>query len=153
MKIYVAASWKHQHAVEMLTEQLERAGHSVLSWLREGRPEEAFLSRRELEHFIHSPEGRRVFEFCANAATSCDLLIYLGPSGCDAWAEVGAGFGRGVPVLGLLAKSEEVGLMRHMIQAWYNSVTELMLAVEKMQKTGVSRNGNPQPLSKEGAFP
>ena len=116
----------------MLTERLEETGHSVLSWLREGRPEEAFLSRRELEHFIHSPEGRRVFEFCADSATGCDLVIYLGPSGCDAWAEVGAAYGRGVPVLGLLAKSEEVGLMRLMIRSWHSSVIELLGAVEKI---------------------
>lgn len=135
MKIYIAASWKHQHAVEMLTLRLEEAGHEILSWLREGRPEEAFLSRRELEHFIYSAEGRRVFEFCAGAATGCDLVIYLGPSGCDAWAEVGAAFGRGVPVLGLLAKSEDVGLMRLMIRSWHSSVTELLEEVEKTART------------------
>lgn len=129
MRIYIAASWKHQHAVEMLTERLEGAGHTVLSWLREGRPEEAFLSRRELAHFINSDEGKRVFDFCADSATGCDLVVYLGPSGCDAWAEVGAAYGRGLPVLGLLAKSEEVGLMRHMVRSWHRSVTELMEAV------------------------
>lgn len=129
MRIYIAASWKHQHAVEMLTTLLENKGHTVLSWLREGRPEEAFLSRRELEHFIYSGEGRRVFDFCADSATCCDLVIYLGPSGCDAWAEVGAAYGRGVPVLGLLAKSEEVGLMRHMVRSWHRSVAELLEAV------------------------
>lgn len=132
MKIYIAASWKHQHAVEMLTERLEQNGHTVLSWLREGRPEEAFLSRRELEHFIYSDEGRRVFDFCAESATSCDLVVYLGPSGCDAWAEVGAAYGRGVPVLGLLAKSEDVGLMRLMIRSWHSSVSALLAAVENM---------------------
>jgi len=132
MQIYIAASWKHQHAVEMLTERLEALGHNVLSWLREGRPEEAFLSRRELEHFIHSPEGRRVFDFCANSAVGCDLVIYLGPSGCDAWAEVGAAYGRGIPILGLLAKSEDVGLMRLMIHSWHTSVTGLLDAVQEL---------------------
>ncbi len=132
MRIYIAASWKHQHAVEMLTERLEEAGHTVLSWLREGRPEEAFLSRRELAHFINSPEGKRVFDFCAGSATGCDLVVYLGPSGCDAWAEVGAAYGMGLPVLGLLAKSEEVGLMRHMVRSWHRSVTELMTAVKDL---------------------
>lgn len=132
MRIYIAASWKHQHAVEMLTERLEQAGHTVLSWLREGRPEEAFLSRRELAHFINSDEGKRVFDFCASSATGCDLVVYLGPSGCDAWAEVGAAYGRGLPVLGLLAKSEEVGLMRHMVRSWHRSVTELLEAVSAM---------------------
>ncbi len=134
MRIYIAASWKHQHAVEMLTARLERSGHEILSWLREGRPEEAFLSSRELVAFINSTEGRRVYDFCVRSATTADLLIYLGPSGCDAWAEVGAAHGAGVPVLGLLAKSELVGLMRHMVHSWYNSVESLLEAVEDIRK-------------------
>ncbi|MDL2316138.1 hypothetical protein LJC59_03545 [Desulfovibrio sp. OttesenSCG-928-A18] len=134
MKVYIAASWKHQHAVEMLTDRLEMAGHQVLSWIREGRPEEAFLSRRELAHFINSEEGARIFAFCAGSATGCDLVIYLGPSGCDAWAEVGAAYGKGIPVLGLLAKSEEVGLMRHMVRSWHSSVAELLAAVDARAK-------------------
>ncbi|MBQ4133408.1 MAG: hypothetical protein IJD04_06735 [Desulfovibrionaceae bacterium] len=135
MKVYIAASFRHQHAVEMLTERLEAMGIEVLSWLREGRPDEAFLSRLELEHFIRSSEGERVFRFCAGSATGADLVIYLGPSGCDAWAEVGAAYGTGVPVMGLLAKSEEVGLMRHMIQSWSTSVGDLLEQVKKFRKT------------------
>lgn len=132
MRIYIAASWKHQHAVGMLGERLEEQGHEVLSWLRQGRPEEAFLSRRELTSFIRSPEGRRIFDFCASSALRADLLIYLGPSGCDAWAEVGAAYGAGRTIFGLLAKAEEVGLMRHMVRRWFNSVPELLRAVGEM---------------------
>lgn len=134
MRVYIAASFKHQHAVEMLTEKLEASGIEVLSWLREGRPEEAFLSRRELEHFILSSEGLRVFKFCADSATKANLVIYLGPSGCDAWAEVGAAYGAGVPILGLLAKAEDVGLMRHMIAGWCTSVEELLGRVLEIKK-------------------
>ena len=134
MRVYIAASFKHQHAVEMLTEKLEAAGIEVLSWLREGRPEEAFLSRRELEHFIMSSEGLRVFKFCADSATKADLVIYLGPSGCDAWAEVGAAYGAGVPIFGLLAKAEEVGLMRHMLECWCVSVEDLLTKVLALKK-------------------
>ncbi len=138
MKVYIAASFKHQHAVEMLTERLEDMGITVLSWLREGRPEEAFLSKLELEAFIHSAEGERVFKFCAGSATQADLVIYLGPSGCDAWAEVGAAYGTGVPIFGLIAKAEEVGLMRHMIHCWSRSVVELLEQVREFQlKLGV----------------
>ncbi|MDR2123697.1 MAG: hypothetical protein LBP38_01785 [Desulfovibrio sp.] len=139
MRIYIAASWKHQHAVEMLSELLENRGHGILSWLREGRPEEAFLSRLDLERFIRSEEGKRVFEFCASSVTGSDLVIYLGPSGCDAWAEVGAAYGCGVPVLGLLAKSEDIGLMRHMIRSWYSSVNELLEAVRILEDGESSR--------------
>lgn len=130
MRIYIAASWKHQHAVEMLTERLELMGHEILSWLREGRPEEAFLSQLELTAFINSKDGKRIFRFCVDSATKADLVIYLGPSGCDAWAEVGAAHGSGVPVLGLLAKAEDVGLMRHMVDEWFSSVNGLLEAVK-----------------------
>jgi len=132
VRIYIAASWKHQHAVGMLTARLEERGHEVLSWLREGRPEEAFLSQRELAAFIRSEEGRRIFEFCAASAVGADLLIYLGPSGCDAWAEVGAAYGAQVPIFGLLAKSEEVGLMRHMVRSWFSSVEDMLAALESV---------------------
>jgi hypothetical protein len=131
MRIYIASSWKHRHAVEMLTERLEEKGHEVLSWLREGRPEEAFLSRLELTAFINSSEGKRIFNFCSSSACTADLLIYLGSSGCDAWAEVGAAFGAGVPAVGLSAKAEEVGLMRHMVRKWYSSVKDLLLAFDQ----------------------
>ena len=134
MNIYIAASWKHQHAVGMLTELLEANGDFVLSWLREGRPEEAFLSKRELTAFIESEDGKKVFDFCSNSATNADLLIYIGPSGCDAWAEIGAAYGSGVQIFGLLAKNEEVGIMRHMIKSWFSSVTELMDAVKQFKK-------------------
>lgn len=134
MRIYIAASWKHQHAVEMLTDLLELRGHTILSWIREGRPEEAFLSQKELTHFIQSPEGERVFDFCIDSVTSADLIIYIGPSGCDAWAEIGAAYGSEIPVLGLLAKAEQVGLMRHMIENWYSSISELLVAVDEIEK-------------------
>lgn len=134
MKIYIAASWKHQHAVEMLTNLLEEASHDVLSWIREGRPEEAFLSQKELTHFIESTEGKRVFDFCVNSVMSADLVIYLGASGCDAWAEIGAAFGSEIPILGLMAKAEQVGLMRHMIKNWFTCIPDLLLAVAELNK-------------------
>lgn len=134
MKIYIAASWKHQHAVEMLTNILEDMGHEILSWLREGRPEEAFLSKKDLDAFIYSEVGRGVFDFCVSSVKSADLIIYVGPSGCDAWAEIGMAYGMGKPIFGLLAKSEDVGMMRHMIIEWFSSVNSLIENVDKFSK-------------------
>ena len=134
MKIYIAASWKHQHAVEMLTNLLEERGHTILSWLREGRPEEAFLSKKDLDAFIYSEVGQGVFNFCVTSVKSADLIIYVGPSGCDAWAEIGMAYGMGKPIFGLLAKSEDVGMMRHMIIEWFNSVNLLLENVDKFDE-------------------
>lgn len=133
MRIYIAASWKHQHAVEMLTDLLESRGHTILSWIREGRPEEAFLSQKELARFIESSEGKRVFDFCITSVTTADLVIYVGASGCDAWAEIGTAYGSHIPILGLKAKSEQVGIMRHMIKNWYSSISELLAAVDAIK--------------------
>ncbi|MGL4606800.1 MAG: hypothetical protein ACRCU3_04980 [Eubacteriaceae bacterium] len=133
MRIYIAASWKHQHAVEMLTDLLEGNGHTVLSWIREGRPEEAFLSQKELTHFIQSSEGQRVFDFCITSVTSADLVIYVGPSGCDAWGEIGAAYGSKIPIFGLMAKAEQVGLMRHMIKHWFSSIADLLESVKELE--------------------
>ena len=133
MKIYIAASWKHQHAVEMLTEMLEAEGHEILSWLREGRPEEAFLSNKDLDNFIKSDVGKQVFDFCVTSVRDADLIIYIGPSGCDAWAEIGAAYGMGKTIFGLKAKSENVGMMRHMIREWFSSVSELMESVREYE--------------------
>ena len=33
MKIYIASSWKNQHAVEMLTDILRYKGHDVVSFV------------------------------------------------------------------------------------------------------------------------
>ena len=134
MKIYIAASWKHQHAVEMLTEMLEADGHEILSWLREGRPEEAFLSNKDLDNFIRSDVGKKVFDFCVTSVRDADLIIYIGPSGCDAWAEIGAAYGMGKTIFGLRAKSENVGMMRHMIREWFSSVSELLQSVREYER-------------------
>ena len=134
LKIYIAASWKHQHAVEMLTEMLEADGHEILSWLREGRPEEAFLSNKDLDNFIRSDVGKKVFDFCVTSVRDADLIIYIGPSGCDAWAEIGAAYGMGKTIFGLRAKSENVGMMRHMIREWFSSVSELLQSVREYER-------------------
>jgi hypothetical protein len=40
MKIYIASSWKNQHAVEMLTALLRDRGHEVLSFVENNHGEQ-----------------------------------------------------------------------------------------------------------------
>jgi len=131
IKIYIASSWKNQHAVEMLTENLEVCGHEVISFVRESalkedRNEWAF---RNLDEWINSYAGEEKFKYDLNGATKSDLVIYIGPSGCDAWAEVGAAWASNVPIFGLLSKGEQSGLMRRMISHWFNNYIELLKAI------------------------
>ena len=130
MKIYIASSWKNQHAVEMLTVHLRAAGHVVASFVeQEGGAGHTFGS---IDQWIDSENGWKCFTFDTDGATKSDLVIYVGPSGCDAWAEVGAAWGCGVPIYGLWAKGEQAGLMRRMVSNWFNHVPELLDHVHVM---------------------
>lgn len=133
MKIYIASSWKNQHAVEMLTAMLREDGHRVESFIERASGQEDRAGRAgEIDAWIASDDGKAKFEFDVQAATSCDLVVYVGPSGLDAWAEVGAAWGAKIPIVGLWAKGEQIGLNRRMVGRWYTSVVELVtdLAVD-----------------------
>jgi len=130
IQIYIASSWKNQHAVEMMTDLLEARGHLVHSFVRRAVEEEL---RRNL-HFdvsawIESDSGKDKFDYDLLGATRSDLVIYIGPSGTDAWAEVGAAWASGVPIIGLWAKGEPAGLMRRMV-VWYDDYRTLLDASE-----------------------
>jgi len=120
MKIYIAASWKHCHLVRMLGAALHK--HEVL-----------LFTDRELGHaeanfddWCESNEGEECFLFDINGAMTSDLVIYVGPSGTDAWAEVGAAYASHVKIVGLYAKGEQAGLMRRMVSKWYDNVLDLL---------------------------
>lgn len=121
MKIYIASSWKNQHAVEMLTDHIRAKGHQVHSFVeevveKEGRSDLVF----DFDQWINSEDGQRKFEYDTEGATKSDLVIYISPSGTDAWAEIGAAWASGVPIIGLHAKGEPSGLMRKMVDWVYN---------------------------------
>jgi len=130
MKIYIASSWKNQHAVDMLTAELRRMGHEVLSFVEKRMEQESKVAAGEtsVDEWISSDEWREKFEYDTTGATKSDLVVYIGPSGTDAWAEVGAAWGAGVPVLGLWSKGEPAGLMRRMV-TWFGHYKDLLCRV------------------------
>jgi hypothetical protein len=130
MKVYIASSWKNQHAVEMITAMLRGKDIEVISFIEaaveaEGRDGLRF----DVDKWIASEDGQRKFEYDTTGATMSDLVIYIGPSGTDAWAEVGAAWASGVPIFGLWAKGEPAGLMRRMV-TWFKDYRELLRYVE-----------------------
>lgn len=133
-KIYIASSWKNQHAVEMLTMLLRKEGHKILSFVENNNGEQAGHLATEngepmdFDRWCESDRGAKSFVYDTDGATRSDLVIYIGPSGTDAWAEVGAAWGAGVPVIGLWAKGEQAGLMRRMV-IWYGSIGELLFCL------------------------
>lgn len=137
MKIYIASSWKNQHAVEMLTDILEKYGQiEVVSFVRksakdEGRGE---FGKESPDDWIWSEDGKEKFIYDTDGATNSDVVIYLGPSGTDAWAEVGAAWASKIPIFGLHAKGEQGGLMRRMISYWCSDYTKLIEYIYRYKK-------------------
>lgn len=131
MKIYIASSWKNQHAVEMLTDLLRDKGHQVCSFVEKAVSDKGRTNIKfDFDQWVHSEDGWEKFKYDTDGAIKSDLVVYIGPSGTDAWAEVGAAWGCGVTVIGLWAKGEPAGLMRHML-TWFNNFRELLDAIEK----------------------
>jgi len=132
MKIYIASSWKNQHAVEMLTEILRKMGHEVISFVEKAVSDEGRTNIKfDFEEWINSVDGHDKFKYDTDGATKSDLVIYIGPSGCDAWAEIGAAWASKRIIFGLWAKGEPSGLMRKMV-CWFTDYRELLLAVEEI---------------------
>lgn len=135
MKIYIASSWKNQHGVEMLTALLRAKGHTVISWIENnyGEDHNHVTRKFDFETWVKSPESDQSFKFDTDGATKNDLVIYYAPSGKDACAEVGAAWAAGVPIIGLYAKGEDLGLMRKMVIAWFNRYTDLLDVVHEFE--------------------
>lgn len=133
MTIYIASSWKNQHAVELLTAELRSKNHEVISFVEKAVNDEGRSGLKfDVDKWIWSNDGHEKFLYDTNGATKSDLVIYLGPSGTDAWAEVGAAWASKVKIMGLWAKGENAGLMRRMVE-WHLDVWSLLDAVEKYQ--------------------
>jgi hypothetical protein len=132
--IYIASSWRNQHAVEMLTELLRQKAETetydlkILSFVEKAVTDEGRGNWKfDFEEWIRSDDGLKKFKFDVKAAMESDILIYVGPSGTDAWAQVGAAYGAAVHIIGLWAKSEPAGLMRRMMDYW---VTDYKLIIK-----------------------
>ena len=140
MKIYIASSWKNQHAVEMLTALLREKGHEVISWVENnyGEDHNHVTKKFDFEEWVNSNESWQSFDFDTNGAMTCDLFIYVGPAGKDAAAECGMAYGKGVPMIALHAKGEDFGLMRKMFIAWYGRYTELLNAVNDYAESQIN---------------
>jgi hypothetical protein len=82
MKIYIASSWKNQHAVEMLTDALRAKGHNVTSFVEKAVCDEGRSNIRfDVEKWIASKDGEEKYLYDLAGATESDLVVYIGPSG------------------------------------------------------------------------
>lgn len=142
MKIYIASSWKNQHAVEMLTNLLRIHGHEVISWVENnyGETHNHVTKKFDFETWVNSKESDQSFEFDTHGAMNCDLFIYVGPAGKDAAAECGMCYGqrlagRLIPMFALWSKGEDFGLMRKMFDGFYGRYFDLLSDIELLKKS------------------
>lgn len=136
MKVYIASSWKNQHAVELLTAKLREYDIQVLSFVENSFGEGYDIECADMgfEAWVKTENAEKAFIYDTRGAMECDAFIYLGPSGKDAAAEVGMCYGqrlagRTIPMYALYAKGEDFGLMRKVFDAWFSRWQDLVMAL------------------------
>jgi len=145
-KIYIASSWKNQHAVEMLTDTLRIYGNEVISWVENnyGEGHNHVTKNFDFETWVNGKESEQSFEFDTTGAATCDVFIYLGAAGKDAAAECGICYGqrflgKNVPMLALWSKGEDFGLMRKMFDRWFSRHQDLIKYINELPKYSLGR--------------
>ena len=144
IKVYIASSWKHQHAVELLTSEIRKLGFDVRSWIENNYGENPNSASSEkakkfdFDEWIDTKAARAAFRYDTHGAAYSNIFIYLGNAGKDAAAECGICYGQkmnGAPVhmYALYAKGEDFGLMRKMFDQWFERTADLLGALKKYE--------------------
>ncbi len=144
-KIYVAASYRHLHAVHLLYGLVrEKLCPRVefLDWTAKATPPPG-LSVQKRRLWMDTNHGGEVFSFCRDACGSADLVIYYGDSGQDVGVEIGMANTSGVEVIGLAGPLESPGLMLHgAVDVWATSVEHLLVLIyERIKFVGTDSEG------------
>ena len=132
LTIYIASSARNFHYVQLLSGIFEHHCHKVLDWTLLAPPIASHTPLEARKRALDSDERGDIFNFCKSACGSADLVIYLGPAGQDAAAEIGLAHASGIPILGLASPLEAPGLiLARCVTKWCESVDELVQEVEK----------------------
>lgn len=136
MTVYIASSWKNQHGVEMLTKLIRDMNINVVSWVENnyGENHNHVTQKFSFEEWVQTPDAVQSFMFDTDGAKHSDLVIYYAPAGKDACAELGVAWAFGVPIYGLYAKGEDLGLMRLMVKKWFSRYEELLQAIDEFKQ-------------------
>ncbi len=135
-KIYIASSYRHIHAVQLLEKQLIDMNYEILDWTRKASVPEGLSPAQRREWMDTDNSGGTVFEFCKNACTSADLVIYLGQSGQDAGVEIGMAKASNIPVLGIRGPLEYAGLMLYgSCTKWVETIDQALVILKDLSNT------------------
>lgn len=126
MKIYIASSWRNEHGVHMLTTQLRSFGHEVYSWVEQRFEELRTEPYTDFDKWVETEQANACFYADIEHATNCDLFIYYAPAGSDAAAEMGAAWAKGIPIIALCAKGDQLGICRKMWVGAYSRWDEIV---------------------------
>lgn len=142
-KVYIAASFKHMHAVRLIGRELRSMGYTVLDWTEKATPPPGLSPSQRREWMDTDVEGGQVFAFCKDACLCADIVVYFGESGQDAGVEVGIACGAGVPVLGVRGPLEAPGLMLHgAVRVWVANVEEALELLRAVAEYKHNANNN-----------
>jgi hypothetical protein len=131
MKVYIASSFRNLNAVMLLRDCFRGQGHTVLDWTDKTPPLPAAMPLAERREALDADERGAIFDFCTHACGSADLVVYLGPAGQDAAAEVGIAWAAGVPVFGFAGPLEKPGLiLNRCVAQWFTEFEPFWDAVQ-----------------------
>ncbi len=134
-KIYIASSFRHIHAVQMLEKHLISMDFEILDWTRKASVPEGLSPAQRREWMDTDNSGGTVFEFCKNSCTSADLVIYLGQSGQDAGVEIGMARASNIPILGIRGPLEYAGLMLYgSCTKWVETIEQALIILQELSK-------------------
>ena len=141
LKVYIAASFRHLHAVRLLGRAMRHMGYSLLDWTELAKPPEG-LTPAQRRAWMDTDHGGEVFAFCEKACRQADFVVYVGASGQDAGVEVGLARASGVPVLGIRGPLEAPGLMLYGAgSVWVESVEAALDLLEQTAKWAYPQGG------------
>ncbi len=134
MKIYIASSFRNLMAVLLLRDALAALGHTVLDWTQKAPPLPENMNPAERRFVLDSDERGDIYDFCAAACTSADLVVFLEPAGKDAACEAAMAMVSGPKVYGLSGPLDKPGLILHRCaDKWFSTPAALLEAVENLQ--------------------
>ncbi len=139
LRAYIAASFKHKHAVRLLGRSMRALGFALLDWTEKAAPPPGLTPLERRLWMDTDNAGGQVFTFCRDACVNAELVIYFGASGQDAGVEVGMAHAAGVPVLGIRGPLEGPGLMLHGAAAcWVEDIEHALVLLEQVARHAAS---------------
>lgn len=131
LRVYIASSFRHLHAVRLLGQAMRSMGYELLDWTEKATPPDG-LNAAERRAWMDTDHGGEVFAFCEHACRNADFILYLGASGQDAGVEVGLAHGNGVPVMAIRGPLESPGLMLYgACDVWVESVEDALALLQQ----------------------